>query len=202
MPCATTTAACEARWADEMARHAALVAASAVRRAGLVGAYAEADCELGRRVWAGARGGRGAYLWGPPGTGKTYAACCAARLAALGGLGARKVTAKVLLDEVREEFDRRDGDRCAATNAARVGLLVLDDLGAERPTEWAMEELVRLVDARCAAGLPTVFTSNLRLGALRDRWGGDQGMRLASRVAGSCDIVEVAGPDRRLAALR
>ena len=198
---ATSTACCD----PELAAILEGLAASRLRAAGLRGRYASADSGLGRRVWGLARQGRGAYLWGEPGTGKTWAAACAVRLAVEEAVeeaplfpDARLVSAADLLAEVREGFD--GGDRGALSRACRVGLLALDDLGAERPTPWAVETLTRLVDARASAGLPTVVTSNLRVGRLRDRLGGVEGKRLASRLAGACEAIEVAGPDRRLGA--
>lgn len=195
----------DSRIAAELERVRARAEASALRRAGLRGPYARADCDLGRRVHALASEGRGAYLWGEPGTGKTWAAACAVRLAveAAGfpdAPAARLVTAKRLLDEVREGYD--GGDRRALERAERVALLALDDLGAERPTEWAIETLTRLLDTRASEGLPTVVTSNYRIGRLRDLWGGMAGKRVASRLAGACEPVEVAGPDLRIARRR
>lgn len=176
------------------------VRASRLRKCGLAGPYASADCGLGRRVYALAREGRGAYLWGEPGTGKTHAAACAVRMYCSRGMRARLVTAKRLLDEVRDGYG--GGDRGALARAERVPLLALDDLGAERPTEWAVETLSSLIDARTAAGLPTVVTSNYRIGQVRDLWGGMAGKRVASRLAGACEPIEVTGPDRRLACSR
>lgn len=190
----TSTAGSELEAARERVR------ACMLRRAGLSGGYAQADSDLGRRVYALARSGRGSYLWGEPGAGKTHAAACAVRMYAERGIGARLVTAKQLLDEVRDGYD--GGDRGALERAGRVPLLALDDLGAERPTDWAVEQLSALIDARTAAGLPTVVTSNYRIGGLRDLWGGMAGKRVASRLAGACEPVEVAGPDRRLACSR
>ncbi len=178
------------------------IRASRLRKAGLRGPYASADCALGRRVLALARGGRGAYLFGEPGTGKTYAASCAVRLAVeaspAGPVPARIVTAARLLDEVRDGYGSGDG---ALGRAEAIPLLALDDLGAERPTEWAVETLTRLLDARLSAGLPTIVTSNHSVGGIRDLWGGVAGKRVASRLAGACERIEVAGEDRRLRVL-
>lgn len=183
---------CDA-YAEAMAR----IRASKLRKAGLSGAYASADSELGRRVYALAREGRGAYLFGTPGTGKTHAAACAVRMWCDRGGVARLVTAKRLLDDVRDGY-RGDGDRRALERAARVPLLALDDLGLERRTDWGVEEISALIDGRTAAGLPTVITSNYSLGELATLWGGVDGARAASRIAGACERIAVEGPDRRL----
>ena len=47
-------------------------------------------------------------------------------------------------------------------------------------------------------GLPTIVTSNYRIGQIRDLWGGMAGKRVASRLAGACRAIEVKGQDRRL----
>ena len=174
--------------------------ASRLRKAGLVGRYASARSELGDRVLALVRSGAGAYLWGLPGRGKTWAAAHVVRevvegSAPHGRVPARLVTAKALLDMVRDGFN--GGDRGALARVERVPVLALDDLGAETVTPFSVETLTALLDARYAAGLPTVVTSNLSLGALRDLWGGLGGARAASRIAGMCERIEVAGEDGR-----
>ena len=180
-------------YAEAMAR----IRASRLRKAGLAGGYARADSELGRRVYALAREGRGAYLWGRPGTGKTHAAACAVRMYSDRGERARIVTAKRLLDDVRDGYGGGENRR-ALERAARVPLLALDDLGMERATDWAVETLSALIDERVAAGLPTIVTSNYKVGDLAALWGGMEGARCASRLVGACERIEVAGPDRRV----
>lgn len=114
----------------------------------------------------------------------------------MAGWGARLVTAKALLDAVKAEWD--GGEKGTIHRAERYRLLALDDLGVERPTEWAMETITGLIDARVASGLPTIVTSNFSLGVLRDRWGGMPGMRIASRLGGACERIQMGGVDRRL----
>lgn len=170
---------------------------SRLRKAGLRGTYADAACAVGEDAYRRARDGRGTYLWGLPGRGKTYAAAAAVRMAVMAGWDARLVTAKALLDAVKAEWD--GGEKGTIYRAERYRLLALDDLGVERPTEWAMETITGLIDARVASGLPTIVTSNFSLGELRDRWGGMPGMRIASRLGGACERIQMGGVDRRLA---
>lgn len=185
---------------SELAEVLSQAMASRLRKAGLVGRYASARSELGERVLGLVRSGVGAYLWGKPGRGKTWAAAHVVRevvedSAPHGRVPARLVTAKALLDMVRDGFN--GGDRGALARLERVPVLALDDLGAETVTPFSVETLTSLLDARYAAGLPTVVTSNLSLGELHRLWGGNSGARAASRIAGMCERIEVAGEDRR-----
>lgn len=75
-------------------------------------------------------------------------------------------------------------------------LLVLDDLGAEAQNDLVREQLYLVVDGRVTARRPTVVASNLSLEELRS-WCGE---RLASRLLGACEVVELMGSDMRLAA--
>ena len=79
-------------------------------------------------------------------------------------------------------------------------LLVLDDLGAERATEWAREVMLIIVSARLAADRQTVMTTNYSTsGELVERFGGGtEGMRIVFKLFGLCAPVRVAGRDRRL----
>lgn len=172
------------------------IKAGRARKAGLFGDYAAADTPLGRDAYRRFLAGRGTYLFGQPGVGKTYAAACCVRLAAEAGRKAKLVTVPALLEQVKAGYD--GGDRLALDRAKGYDLLVLDDLGMERATGWSMETLSALIDHRTSRGLVTVVTSNYGLGQLRDRWGGMEGNRLASRLAGACERVEVKGADRRL----
>lgn len=169
---------------------------STLRKAGLRGNYAHADSPEGRSCFERFEQGRGTYLYGAPGRGKTWAAACCVRLAVAQGRKCKLMTAKALLDGIKAEWD--GGERDVLQRAERYDLLALDDLGMERPTEWAMETLSRLIDSRTMEGLPTIITSNYSLGELRDRWGGMEGARIVSRIAGSCERVEMTGRDRRM----
>ena len=194
----TSTAACEAPGET---------LASMLEKSGLRGRRASADCGLGRQVWEAAEAGRGTLLHGEPGTGKTWAAACCCRLWVERRCPsvrrvARLATFRGLLDEERDGYGEGSSARGALRDAESLPLLVLDDLGAERVTAWTLERLTALLDARdpdASKGLVTVVTSNLRVGALRDLYGGTEGKRIASRLCGMCDVREVLGPDRRLA---
>ena len=167
-----------------------------LHKAGLLGHYQDAKCKQGEQLYDLADAGTGSYVWGVPGVGKTYAAAAAVRLALRDGKTAKLITSKRLLDGIKDGYG--NGDSYVLETAETVQLLVLDDLGAERPTDWAIETLSRLIDTRYASDRPTIITSNYKLGELRDMWGGMPGARVASRIAGACKIIHFSGEDRRL----
>ena len=79
-------------------------------------------------------------------------------------------------------------------------LLVLDDLGAERLTDWVEETMNLIVNTRYNDRLPTIFTSNHE--GVPDRENLDSllcrvGDRMYSRLLEMCDFMEFTGPDYR-----
>lgn len=156
-----------------------------------------------RRLNAALAGGRGLWLVGPVGSGKTHRACAVLRgWTALNGGGARFVTAPALLAELRATYDGDGSEAAVIGKYARCPLLVVDDLGKEAPTEWSLSKLYEIVDARWGAGLPTVVTSNQTPDELARRLARDADPETAkavvSRLAGTCDVAALGGNDRRL----
>lgn len=151
------------------------------------------------RDWeANREAGKGLYICGPVGTGKTHLACAAAlELIRREGVPTLFRTAPTLLDKMRPSSgpDERQSWMDAATGAE---LLVLDDLGAERPSEWQEERIFVLVNERNRKALPTVFTSNVGPGDLEAR----VGERTRSRIIEMCDFVVMDGPDYRVESRR
>jgi DNA replication protein DnaC len=115
------------------------------------------------------------YLFGRPGNGKTTLASLAVNLIrANAGLEAVFANVPELLNRLRRGV--RDGDDGTMGYLRAVPVLALDDLGAERTTEWANEQLYELLNYRYVRHAPTIITSNLRPEQLGDE-------RLASRLA-------------------
>lgn len=75
----------------------------------------------------------------------------------------------------------------------RYDLLMVDDLGAAKSTEFVEEATYRLVNGRYEDMRPSIFTSNLAPGELREAVGD----RIASRLVETCTRVVLDGPDRR-----
>jgi DNA replication protein DnaC len=133
----------------------------------------------------------GFVIRGPVGVGKTHEAVAAFRflVAERGMLPAVAVAVPALLDGLRP--GRTPVETLDACESAR--LLLLDDLAAERPSDWTAEVLYRLIDARYARRLPTIITTN----ATGDLIRANLGERVASRLNGLGMVVTLDGPDRR-----
>ena len=97
-----------------------------------------------------------------------------------------------LLDALRPGHDRREATLDAVREAP---VLYLDDLGAEKGSEWTSEILYRILDHRWDWELPTLLTSNV---ATADDLG-SASARLVSRLFGMCQRVVLDGEDRRQA---
>jgi DNA replication protein DnaC len=76
---------------------------------------------------------------------------------------------------------------------AHTQLLMIDDLGAAKPSEWTEEINFRLINHRYENRLPTIITSNVLPKELTER----VGERVASRLVGMSDRVVIRGQDRR-----
>lgn len=144
---------------------------------------------------------KGLLLIGPPGIGKTHIAVSVLRdvIASTGARGLYYDT-RALLRDIRSTYN-------PVLNAAEMDvlrpvmeaeLLVLDDLGAERLTDWVEETMSLIVNTRYNEKRPTIFTSNYEdipddVNSLLVR----VGFRLHSRLKEMCDLLEYDGPDYR-----
>lgn len=134
--------------------------------------------------------GMGLLLWGSVGTGKTYIAAC---------------IANALLDQkesvMMTSFGRMlgslpgpaSGEQTAAIDQwMRYSLLIIDDLGVERDTPYAAEQVYHIIDARYRSGKPMVITTNLTMEELENPDTREK-MRIYDRVLERCTPVRVEG---------
>lgn len=136
---------------------------------------------------------KGIYLWGPVGSGKTYAIYAVRQRLHEMGISCRIYSAPEMFDMIRDDYDHKDSFNLERILANR-GILIIDDLGAEKASDWVAETMFKIIDKRYREVLPTIITSNLDLGELADRLGD----RITSRIAEMCDVIKLEGSDRRL----
>jgi DNA replication protein DnaC len=101
------------------------------------------------------------YLYGPPGNGKTHLAAAAVNYLIAHGRAILFTTAPELLAMIRDGFDSGQAENLIGL-CQRVPWLVVDDLGAERLTDWAAEVLFRVFNARYTNRAHTLVVSNIQ----------------------------------------
>ena len=137
--------------------------------------------------------GRGLWLTGSYGTGKTALAMIVSRAAIDAGRTVAIYSCPRLLSVIRESIDR-SGVLDFLDRLATADLLHIDDLGAEHRTDWVLEQLYTIINGRYEDERSTIVTSNLDAIKLREQLG----ERIVSRLEGMCEILPFYGPDQRL----
>ena len=139
--------------------------------------------------------GRGLWFLGPVGTGKTTLAMLVAKSALKAGRSVAIYSLPRLLNEIRETHraDRSHVDLLDRLTA--VDLLHVDDVGAERTTDWVLEELYSIVNARYEDERSVVITTNI---LDREALCEQISERTVSRLTEMCDELPLIGADRRM----
>nr|DAI78221.1 MAG TPA: Replicative helicase [Caudoviricetes sp.] len=137
--------------------------------------------------------GTGLLLCGPVGTGKSFLAAAIANELISQGTPCLMTNFSRIISRISEKFG---GDQKYLDDLNRFDLLIIDDLGAERDTEFTWEKVMNVVDARYRAGLPLIVTTNLPLKDLADP-SDIRRQRVFSRLKEMCIFLEVNGADRR-----
>lgn len=137
--------------------------------------------------------GIGLLLCGTVGTGKSFLAASIANALIDQGTPCLMTNFSRIISRISEKFG---GDQKYLDNLNRFDLLVIDDLGAERDTEFTWEKVMDVIDARYRAGLPIIITTNLSMRQLSDQ-SDVRRQRVYSRLREMCVFLGVQGADRR-----
>jgi DNA replication protein DnaC len=151
--------------------------------------------------------GKGLYLWGRrTGTGKTSLACVVANVflrkkAFVASCECMVVFLHVpsFLEEYRRAYDYKEEEALRwverMEDVWNAPLVIWDDIGAEKPSEWVRERLLTIIDYRVGKGLANIFTSNRSIEELAVSE--VLGSRISSRIRGCTEELHLVGVDKR-----
>jgi DNA replication protein DnaC len=148
--------------------------------------------------WATTDGSRGMYVYGPVGTGKTHALYALAKLIRANGYEVKVKNVPDWLDSLRSNYERSNSEQEIKDELRDECVLILDDLGSEKQTEWTNEIMYRLVNNRYEQIRPTIFSGNLDLEEVAQKYGDRIASRIFEMVGGDRGIINIGGEDRRL----
>lgn len=140
--------------------------------------------------------GYGFYFWGNVGAGKTHAAIVLAN-----ELMEREMVEVLFLNmpdaitRVKNTFDTdvKNEDAKLFERMKEMELLVLDDMGVEKYSDWMADQLYQIIDHRWKNRKPMIITSNLSLEDLAKSYK----PQIASRITGCCKPIRFTDRDRR-----
>jgi DNA replication protein DnaC len=141
--------------------------------------------------------GHGLWLFGDTGTGKTTLAMLVSKEALEKGHSVAIYSLPKLLARIRRTYEEEPGQDSYSAFFGRltsVDLLHIDDFGAEKRSDWVLEQLYALVNERYEDERSIMLTTNLTVDKLEEQIGG----RTVSRLTETCEQVPLFGVDRRL----
>lgn len=137
--------------------------------------------------------GSGLLIFGDVGCGKSFLAACIANELIDRGTPCMMTNFGRIINQLQESFD---GRQRYIDSLNGFDLLVIDDLAAERDTDYVWEQIMAVIDARYRSGLPLIVTTNLTSAELSDD-SDIRKRRVYSRLKEMCIPMRMTGDDRR-----
>ena len=133
--------------------------------------------------------GLGIILQGRPGNGKTYLSNCIANYLLDTFMPVISISINNLLDRLKQSYSRwgQEGEAELIKSITRADLIILDDLGTENPTDWAISKVYSIIDAIYRAKKCLIVSTNYTLQQLREQYGD----RTISRLEEMCTTIEI-----------
>lgn len=147
---------------------------------------------------------KGLILVGNNGVGKTHLACSIANELIKNGIPIIYGTLINLLAELKNTYDvyNNISEMKIIKLYEKVDLLIIDDLGKEKPSEWGLEKLFTIINSRYENNLPVIITTNYNQNSLIDRLSINGEIETAksiiSRLYEMCYLVKIEDRDHRI----
>lgn len=139
------------------------------------------------------RAATGLFLTGQSGLGKTFLCSSICHSLAENNIVPLYIVFSDLISDMRASFQHDSGDADLLATARQAPVLILDDLGAEHVTEYAISRLFDIINYRRNERLPMVISSNLSLMDVERVYS----TRIVSRILEACQPVTLYGTDIR-----
>ena len=134
---------------------------------------------------------KGIIFMGDSGVGKTFASSCIANYLMENGKTVLIINFGLYLNRVKREWAEAEND---VLNYIKLcDLLIIDDFGSERNTEFAIEKAFLLIDTRYRSEKPTIITTNLNLYQLERKFT----TKIKSRIEEMCYPIVINSKDKR-----
>ena len=147
---------------------------------------------------------KGLILVGNNGVGKTHLACSIANELIKNGIPIIYGTLINLLAELKNTYDvdNNISEMKIIKLYEKVDLLIIDDLGKEKPSEWGLEKLFTIINSRYENNLPVIITTNYNQNSLINRLSINGEIETAksiiSRLYEMCYLVKIEDRDHRI----
>lgn len=125
---------------------------------------------------------------GHVGTGKTHLACAVAQAAMRKGIPAMFINVVSMIAEIKENFD--------ISKFADVELLIIDDLGKEKSSDWVCETIYGIINKRYETMKPTIITTERKIGEMTLHYA-EKGKAILSRILENFKLIILDGEDYR-----
>lgn len=146
--------------------------------------------------------GLGLLIYGPPGNGKTYMSSCIANELLKQFIPVICVSTNGLLSRIQETYNRwgKEAESDVIRGLCNADLLIIDDLGTEKASDWSKKMIYDIIDSRYRSSLPLIITTNLNVnpketnGVLTDLYD----RRTEDRILEMCTPVKNSAPSIRI----